>query len=115
MTELSVVLLPFLMKSALTTPSFYVVTSTGWRFDGVYEETREPELHYKKLGEVDSDGNYWFLYTDSRRPQTWILGYGKTLATVKARYRAPAREGRPGITQWRSVWDGSREGREVGF
>ena len=85
----SLVLLLFLVKAALATPFLYVVNGTGW-FDGVYEEKMEPELHYKRLGEADYDGNYKFLYTDSRRPQTWILGFGKTLSTARAKYRAPA-------------------------
>ena len=82
------------------------------KYDGVYEERREPELHYKKLGEADSDGDYRFLYTDSRRPQTWIIGKGKTLSTAKADYRAPARAGRPALTQWSEVYDDGRELRE---
>ena len=49
MTNKSVVLLLFLVKAALATPSIYVVTGTGGGlYDGVYEEKREPELHYKK-------------------------------------------------------------------
>ena len=96
------------------TPTFYVVTEFAG-INGVYEEEKKPELHYKTVLQADRSGNYYFLYTDSRRPQTWIIGKGETLSTAVASYRAPAREGRPGITQWRSVWDGSREGREVGF
>ena len=96
------------------TPAFYVVTEFAG-INGVYEEVKEPELHYKAPDWSGFPGNYYFLYTDSRRPQTWIIGKGETLSTAVASYRAPAREGRPGITQWRSVWDGSREGREVGF
>ena len=81
---------------------------------GVYEEKREPELHFKKLGEADSDGNYFFLYTGSRRPQTWILGMGKTLYTASALYRAgrAGRAGIPSVTHWGFVWlGGSREGQ----
>ena len=114
MTNRSVVLLLFLVKAALATPSLDVVTGAGW-VDGVYEEKREPELHFKKIGEADFEGNYWFLYTDSRRPQTWIIGRGKTLSTAEARFRAPARAGRPAVTQWSYVGDGSREGLEEGY
>ena len=49
---------------------------------------------------------------DSRRPQTWILGRGKTLSTTWAEYRAPAKAGKPAVTQWSRVWDGTREGKE---
>ena len=98
-----------------STSSFYVVTKANDINNGVYEEVKKPELHYKTVLQADRSGNYYFLYTDSRRPQTWIIGKGETLSTAVASYRAPAREGRPGITQWRSVWDGSREGREVVF
>ena len=81
-------------------------------YDGGYVENRQPELHYKRLGEADSKGNYRFLYTDSRRPNTWILGWGKTLSTAEAWFRAPAVEGRPPSTGWSWVWGyWSREGR----
>ena len=84
-------------------------------YDGGYVENRQPELHYKRLGEADSKGNYRFLYTDSRRPNTWILGWGKTLSTAEAWFRAPAVEGRPPATGWSWVWGyWSREGKEVG-
>ena len=110
-----VILLLFLMKAALAAPSVYIVTGIGWgEHDGVYEEKREPELHYKQLGEADKYGNYYFLYTDSRFPKTWILGRGIDLATVYAHYRAPAKDGRPMVTQWRYVHDWSREGKEQG-
>ena len=92
---------------ALATSYVYVVTGgrsidggTAFSFDGVYEEKRVPGLHYKKLGEADSYGNYRFLYTDSRHAQTWILGVGKTLSTARAEYRSPANAGRPAVTQW---------------
>ena len=114
---MTVVLLLFLIRAAFTTPSIYFVShysSDSYIYTGVYEEKREPELHYKKLGEPDWRGDYWFLYTDSRRPQTWIIGFGKTFSTVQARYRAPARAGRPAVTQWSYVHDGSREGEEKG-
>ena len=75
------VVILFLARRIAGSATVYVVTgaccsfNTGNAFyDGVYEEKREPELHYKKLGEADRDGDYVFLYTDSRRPQTWILG-----------------------------------------
>ena len=110
-----VILLLFLMKAALAAPSVYIVTGIGWgEHDGVYEEKREPELHYKQLGDADKYGNYYFLYTDSRFPKTWILGRGIDLATVYAHYRAPAKDGRPMVTQWRYVHDWSREGKEQG-
>ena len=101
MTNRNVILLLFLMKAALAAPSVYIVTGTGWSHDGVYEEKREPELHFKQLGEADKYGHYRFLYTDSRRPQTWIIGWGETVSTVEAHYRAPAKDGRPAVTQWR--------------
>ena len=60
-----VLLLLFPMKAALATSSVYVVTGISSFFDGIYEEKREPELHYKKLGEAAYNGDYSFLYTDS--------------------------------------------------
>ena len=112
MTDMRVVLLLFLMKAALATSSLFVVTGLGLDIAEVFEEKMEPELHYKRLGLAH--GHYWFLYTDSRRPQTWIIGHGKTLSTARADYRAPARAGRPALTQWSWVVDGSREGKEEG-
>ena len=86
------------LATAQATPSNKVAFSSDYinSIAGVYKEKREPELHYKKLGEADSEGDYWFLYTDSRRPQTWIIGFGKTLATAQASLRALARPGRAG-------------------
>ena len=110
-----VLLLLFPMKAALATSSVYVVTGISSFFDGIYEEKREPELHYKKVGEADSGGNYDFLYTDSRRPQTWILGEGKTFSATWAKVRAPAIAGRPVVTQWSYVGNGRREGKEEGI
>ena len=81
---MTVVLLLFLIKAAFATPSIYVVSGDAYLYTGVYEEKREPELHYKKLGEADYEGDYFFLYTDSRRPLTWIIGYGETFSTVQA-------------------------------
>ena len=101
-------LLLFLMRAACATPSIYVVTGIGYTwgvYEGVYEEKREPELHYKKLDEVSSGrvNQFWFLYTDSLPPQSlsqiWIIGRGKTLSTAWAWFRAPAREGTPVVTQ----------------
>ena len=98
-----------------STPAFYVVTEFAG-INGVYEEVKEPELHYKDYWS-GFPGHYYFLYTDSRRPQTWILGHGKTLSTAYAVFRAPARDGRPAVTQWSYVWGDmyrSREGKEQG-
>ena len=102
-----VILLLLPVKAVLAAPSVYVVTDR-WGVDWVYKEKREPELHYKRLGQAIWNGEHHFLYTDSRRPQTWILGRGKTLSTAYAEYRAPAREGRPGATHWSWVWDGTK-------
>ena len=114
----SVILLLFLMKTALAAPSVYVVSESLYgEYDGVYEEKREPELHYKKLGEADKyyGGHFKFIYTDSRRPQTWIIGWGKTVSTAYAHYRAPTKDGRSAVTQWSYVRDwSSREGKEEG-
>ena len=59
MTKRNVVLLLFLMKAALATWPLYLVTGIG--YDGVYEEKREPKLHYKKVGEADTYGYYFYL------------------------------------------------------
>ena len=120
------VLLLFLWSVASSVPSLHVVTGAGtWEsqvlgvigysvYEGVYEERREPEFHFKRLGEADKWGYYRFLYTDSRRPNTWILGWGGHVTTAEADYRAPAVDGRPPITGWSDVWDMSREGKEEG-
>ena len=113
MTDMGVIFLLFLMKAALaddywpkTNETVYVVFYDGSIFDGVYEAGDEGhELHFKKLGKADSYGDK-FIYTDSRRPQSLIIGYGETFSTVVAKYRAPA------VNQWSDVFDGSREGKE---
>ena len=68
----SFVLLLLLLKIELASSSLYVVTgayeggqSEQYGPNGIYEETREPEPHYKKLGDPDPDRHYTFLYTDS--------------------------------------------------
>ena len=106
------VLLLFLRSVASVVPSLHVVTGTS-SYNGVYEERSEPEIHFKSLV-PSSWGRYRFLYTDNRRPNTWILGFGGNVATARASYRAPAVDGRPAITGWSYVYDGSREGREEG-
>ena len=117
MAEMSVILLLFLVKTTVSTTSVYVVTVTS-SFGGVYEEKRDSELHYKRIGEANNRGSFgansFFLYTDSHRPQTWILGYGMNLSTARAVYRAPTKAARPAATQWSEVWGGSREGMEEG-
>jgi len=111
----------FLVKagSAAPAPSHYKVTGATSYYNGVYEERREPELYYILLGggdgsrpSVSSDGNYYFLYKGSQHGDTWILGWGKTLSTAKAAFRAPAVEGRPPADQWSWVCCESRELRE---
>jgi len=89
----------------------YNVTGAG-SHNGVYEEKREPELHYQSLSD---DGFYNFLYKGSQHDNTWIIGSGWTLPTAEAFYRAPAVEGRPPADQWSRVWDKSREGKEEGL
>ena len=93
-----VILLLFLMKGAWATSSIYVVTSNGHgNVNGIYKELHND--NYQKNGEADSNGHYQFLYEDSRRPKTWILGFGRTLSTATALYRAPATEtGSPAFT-----------------
>ena len=103
-----------LVKTALGTEPLYVVTDAyefrySYRYgppDGIYEEKRGSNLFYKKLGEADSDRNNTFLYTDSRRPNSWILGEGGNVTTAVASYRATAVEGRPSVAQWSYVHDG---------
>ena len=110
------VLLLSLGSVASVVPSLHVVeTGVPSYYNGVYEERREPELHFKRLGEADEDGDYRFLYTDSRRPNTWILGDGANVTTAGALFRAPAVDGRPAITGWSRVGDGSRGGEEEGL
>jgi len=113
----SLALFLFLVKagSAAPAPSHYKVTGAGVFYSGVYEERREPELHYKKLGE-DYGFLRRFLYKGSQHGDTWIIGWGKTLSTATAWYRAPAVEGRPPADQWSWVVDSpSREGSEEGI
>ena len=107
-----VLLLILLVKIGLATSSLYVVTgayeegqSEQYGPNGIYEEKREPELHYQKLGDPDPDGHYTFLYTDSHRqpqPQTvrWILGKGRTLSTAVAQFSTHAVDGEPIISRW---------------
>ena len=110
------VLLLFLGSVASVVPSLHVETGAySYLYNDVYEERREPELHFQRLSEADQFGKYRFLYTDSRRPNTWILGAGVNVTTARAEFRAPAVYGRPPITGWSDVWDESREGGEEGI
>ena len=58
-----VVILFLARRIAGGSSTVYVVTGTAL-YNGVYEEKREPELHYKKLGE--DVGYYGFLYKGSQ-------------------------------------------------
>ena len=97
----------------------YVVTGAG-SYNGVYEEKREPELHYKKLGGAVYDENYALLYKGKQHGLyghhgTWILGIGRTLSTAYAWYRAPAYSDKiVPADQWNAVRDYSREGKKTG-
>ena len=44
-------------------------------YDGGYVENRQPELHYKRLGE-DDEYVHRLLYKGSQHGDTWILGIG---------------------------------------
>ena len=95
------VLLLFLGSLASVVPSLHVERGAySYLYNDVYEERREPELHFQRLSEADQFGKYRFLYTDSRRPNTWILGAGVNVTTARAEFRAPAVDGRPPITGW---------------
>ena len=108
------VVILFLARRIAGSATVYVVTGAG-SSNGVYEEKREPEVHYKQLGEAGRNEWYRFLYKGSQHGNTWILGRGDTLSTAKAFYRAPAVEGRPPADQWSRVWDSRiREGKEEG-
>ena len=107
-----VVLLLVLVTTIFANPSVYVVSGASFRHNGIYERKKEPEFHYKQL--TDYYGHSSFLYTDSSRPNTWIIGYGPTFSTAVAYYRAPATAGRPAFTQWSFVRDKSRVGRKKG-
>ena len=51
------VLLLSLGSVASLVPSLHVVeTGVSSYYNGVYEERREPELHFKRLGEADENG-----------------------------------------------------------
>ena len=103
---MGVFLLLFLMSTALVAdlPSVYVVEV--WEgFDGIYEEEKYPRLHFKRIGQPDSDGDYSFLYREPDHPDTWTFGYGEDFSNVRPYYRAPARAGKPASTQWKSVGD----------
>ena len=80
------VVILFLARRIAGGATVYVVTGAGSLFNGVYEEKREPELHYKKLVEANSYGYYDFLYKGSQHGNTWILGYGDTLSAALAQY-----------------------------
>ena len=98
------VLIILLVKTGQGTPSFYVIREQGqsdeYGRNGIYEEKKEPELFFQKLGEANSAGAYQFLYRDSRRPNSWIHGEGANLISAVALHRAPAVEGRPSVTNW---------------
>ena len=90
-----------LVKTGQGTPSFYVIREQGrsdeYGRNGIYEEKKEPDLFFQKLGEASSDGAYQFLYRDRRRPNSWIHGEGANLTSAVALHRAPAMEGRPSL------------------
>ena len=60
-----VVILFLARRIAGSAYNVYVVTGAAL-YNGVYEEKREPELHYNKLGGADNYGNYEFLYKNDK-------------------------------------------------
>ena len=82
--------------------------SSVYVVDGVvFEERSDPRLHYRRIN-LPPEGYNWrytcdFLYTELDHLDTWILGRGADLSTVKPIYRAPAREGKPTSTYWEHV------------
>ena len=111
----SVLLLMLKLKRVeLGTPTLLVVAGFPKARDGLYEEKKWPEHYYKKIGGANEFGNFLFIYTDSRRHNTWILGFGKTLNETTALHRAPSVDGRPSVNGWSYVYDGTREGKVNG-
>ena len=111
----SVLLLMLKLKRVeLGTPTLLVVAGFPKARDGLYEEKKWPEHYYKKIGGANGLGNFLFLYTDSRRHNSWILGFGKKLNETTALHRAPSVEGKPSVNGWSYVNDGTREGKVTG-
>ena len=94
----------------------YVVTG-GFKgnYDGLYEERRQPVLHYKKMGKPDQNGKLWFLYTDKSFPPTWMIGQGNNVLSAKAYFRSTLRAEVAPVSDWLHVADGSQMGEEVGW
>ena len=111
----SVLLLMLKLKRVeLGTPTLLIVAGFPLDRDGLYEKKKWPEPHYERIGGANGLGNFLFLYTDSRRHNTWILGFGKTLNETTALHRAPSVDGRPSVNGWSYVNDGTREGKVTG-
>ena len=85
LTSLGVLLLLFLGNTTqvAASPSVFVV-------DGIhiYEERSDPRLHYELITPLPSWPNLRanFLYTEIDHPDTWTLGNGDDLSTVKPSY-----------------------------
>ena len=97
-------------------PVHYVVTG-GFKgnYDGLYEERRQPVLHYKKMGKPDQNGKLWFLYTDKSFPPTWIIGQGNNVLSAKAYFRSTLKAEEAPVSDWLHVADGSQMGEEEGY
>ena len=94
----------------------YVVTG-GFKgnYDGLYEERRQPVLHYKKLGKPDQNGKLWFLYPGKSFPPTWMIGQGNSVLSAKAYFRSTLRAEDAPVSDWLYVSDGSQMGEEEGW
>ena len=108
-TSVGVFLLIFLTSTTLveSSPSVYLVESLSYSWQGIYKEISDPELHYKRIGEPDSSGDYSFLYREPDHNNTWTFGDGKDLSTVDPIFRAPAIAGKPTSTQWKHLREGN--------
>ena len=97
-------------------PVHYVVTG-GFKgnYDGLYEERRQPVLHYKKMGKPDQNGKLWFLYTDKSFPPMWMIGQGNNVLSAKAYFRSTLKAEDAPVSDWLHVADGSQMGEREGY
>ena len=128
LTSVGVFLLLFLVSTALVAASPLVYVVQGyWQFDGIYEETNDTKLIYKRVSQLninnsaflnsdpDHPDSWTFLYSEPDHPDTWTFGMipwyldGQDFFSVRPLWRAPASAGKPASTQWKRVGPGAPE------
>ena len=72
----------------------FVVNEAGWPDIGLYcdglyaKEGEGSNMQFKRMGEADKNGKYYYLYRGTEQAGTWVLGSGTSFEERFAIFRA---------------------------